>query len=551
MSTRRFFEALFGEVEQGYFYTWSLKGKNTLSYKCSEKGLNNAIASITNETENRFVGMALSQTELEQSRRVTKDTASGIVAFWCDIDTPCAAHKKAGLPKSEAQIKKFLSFLPAPSMRVKSGNGLHLYWILKEPWIFETPEEKEEAIAAIYLWAKTLTARAADCGFTIDSLSNISQVLRIPGTLNKKPDAPTARCEVEVITQKRYSLDDLSQYMIVDFSEERLIDTKDTKWDYEIHQEASAPQEMLDISIENDSAFERTWKKKNIKLPSQSEHDMSIATILWAHGWAPQFIVNAVIQHRREWGAKARNQRYYYNLLLARASTSILARDTKFQQKKDEESLPVGTPPLASLKEYFGIDFTSIRKYETDPPSYRIDFKYGKKDHHINFKSLADMKSQSKFLDAIMGEINQYVIESKKAKWQKFMKELLPHCVNIDMGSNGSDDGIIASRFISYIQTKEPEYFNKETYGLHCTNPAIYNDEKDLLFVIDDFRTWIHKMYDEKFTNKQIAMVMSVRGAYNQRISISDMKRTFMIVSSHEFDIDLPDKEMVFGEVEE
>ena len=131
------------------------------------------------------------------------------------------------------------------------------------------------------------------------------------------------------------------------------------------------------------------------------------------------------------------------------------------------------------------------------------------------------------------------------------MKELLPHCINVDMGSNGSDDSIIASRFISYIQTKEPEYFNKETYGLHCTNPAIYNDEKDLLFVIDDFRTWIYKMYDEKFTNKQIAMAMSVRGSYNLRVTISEMKRTFMIVSSHEFDIDLPDKEMVFGEVEE
>ena len=80
---------------------------------------------------------------------------------------------------------------------------------------------------------------------------------------------------------------------------------------------------------------------------------------------------------------------------------------------------------------------------------------------------------------------------------------------------------------------------------------AIYNDEKDLLFVIDDFRTWIYKMYDEKFTNKQIAMAMSVRGSYNLRVTISEMKRTFMIVSSHEFDIDLPDKEMVFGEVEE
>lgn len=69
---------------------------------------------------------------------------------------------------------------PAPSAIVDSGGGYHCYWLLSEPWVLDSDERRDAARrlqAAWVLWAGSDAASKDLC-----------RVLRVPGTLNHKPE---------------------------------------------------------------------------------------------------------------------------------------------------------------------------------------------------------------------------------------------------------------------------------------------------------------------------------------------------------------------------
>lgn len=70
----------------------------------------------------------------------------GIGGLWCDIDCASDAHPKANLQQSIEEARGLLAALPlSPSAIVASGHGLHAYWLLHEPWLFECDAERQAA----------------------------------------------------------------------------------------------------------------------------------------------------------------------------------------------------------------------------------------------------------------------------------------------------------------------------------------------------------------------------------------------------------------------
>jgi hypothetical protein len=121
------------------------------------------------------------------SRRAAKSGAAAVAlkSIWVDIDV------QAGDPKyyhTEAEaLKAILLFakkvgLPDPSAIVRSGGGLHVYWISREAL---TPQEwlpYAQGLKTLLLANNVL----ADTGVTTDA----ARILRVPGTLNHKPKYP-------------------------------------------------------------------------------------------------------------------------------------------------------------------------------------------------------------------------------------------------------------------------------------------------------------------------------------------------------------------------
>jgi len=112
-----------------------------------------------------YFGVTLRQ---EGTTTATKSDLTHAVALWADVDN--VANK----PHMVAELKR----LHSPTWVVDSGNGLHVYWRLKQPFAITDPARRDllERIAS------GIAAHVKAPVGTHDS----TRILRIPGTFNNK-----------------------------------------------------------------------------------------------------------------------------------------------------------------------------------------------------------------------------------------------------------------------------------------------------------------------------------------------------------------------------
>ena len=61
-----------------------------------------------------------------------------------------------------------------------------MYWLFKEVWIFNTEEDRVAAAKLCKRMSATLRSVASKYGYDVDSVGDLTRVLRLPGTLNHK-----------------------------------------------------------------------------------------------------------------------------------------------------------------------------------------------------------------------------------------------------------------------------------------------------------------------------------------------------------------------------
>jgi hypothetical protein len=101
----------------------------------------------------------------------TKDNIIHIPALWCDVDFRYNDRKNFR--------KKLKEFQFPPSIKVFSGGGYHLYWILREPL------EKTHIFELEDINRRIATALDGD-----QNACDAARILRVPWTLNYKYDPP-------------------------------------------------------------------------------------------------------------------------------------------------------------------------------------------------------------------------------------------------------------------------------------------------------------------------------------------------------------------------
>jgi hypothetical protein len=141
-----------------------------------------------------YFGVGLRTPGLGAHERGRKVSVIMVPGFWADIDIePPAgskAHKAGGagkLPPTALDALRILEAAPgAPTVLVHSGYGLHAYWCFEEPLEVTDPGVASAFELACKAFQATLIARAASHGWHMDDTSDITRVLRIPGTMNYK-----------------------------------------------------------------------------------------------------------------------------------------------------------------------------------------------------------------------------------------------------------------------------------------------------------------------------------------------------------------------------
>lgn len=168
---------------------------------------------------------------------------------------------------------------------VLTGNGVHIWWLFKEPWIFASQEDRQSAAAFVRRWHTLLRDNASQRGWTYERLADLARVLRLPGTTNCKYPANPKPVVMHSQSDVRYNPSELADFLDdlgVSDEEgetpaarawtERFKDTPIT-----INLAARIPDDLLNRWQEKDMRFRNTWFRQRHDLHDQSQSGYDFA----------------------------------------------------------------------------------------------------------------------------------------------------------------------------------------------------------------------------------------------------------------------------------
>ncbi|MCM0759593.1 DUF927 domain-containing protein [Sporomusa sphaeroides DSM 2875] len=148
-----------------------------------------------------------------KNSKLSEPDIIGIPALWADVDIFHPAHAKPNLPQTVEEAYTLIpKFLP-PSIIVHSGHGLQFWWLLRECWMFDTPEEKNRAQDILARLQGLIRQRARDKGWHVDSTQDICRVMRLPGTLNVKIPEQPVWAQVMELSDIRYDPSEIDEIL--------------------------------------------------------------------------------------------------------------------------------------------------------------------------------------------------------------------------------------------------------------------------------------------------------------------------------------------------
>jgi hypothetical protein len=329
-----FLASLFGSKEPGErVLIWLLEGRRSAWFA----DLSKAAAYVrANAGRDVYVGVALSSADHGPSLRLKVEGGermpSSISALWADLDlTDGQQSTKARAPDEATARSAFFPEFP-PSMVVRSGGGLHAYWLFREPWLLATEDDVRQAGELAAQWNKALQRNAAMKGFQLDSVGDLPRVLRVPGSMNLKIAGHPRPVSLIEITASRYDPSEFREFLasidawLVEAPCARGIVVGKLIYD----PAAEPPADKFELLSDIEPKFLRSWNRKRSPREfydqSASAYDQSLANIAVSAAWSDQEIANLLIATRRKHGEKNLKLRDSYYATTIRKARESLAR---------------------------------------------------------------------------------------------------------------------------------------------------------------------------------------------------------------------------------
>jgi hypothetical protein len=155
--------------------------------------------------------------ERPRGRGLESDSAA-LPGVWCEFDVKGSPNGRGGVHDdgfgSVEQAADLADRVLTPTMLVRSGYGLHAYWLFYELLRLESDRARTEAKALVQAWQAQLRRLAtAEFGVSkLDSTHDLSRVFRPVGSFNSKGNVPEL-VTLEAHSGARYSLDELSAHI--------------------------------------------------------------------------------------------------------------------------------------------------------------------------------------------------------------------------------------------------------------------------------------------------------------------------------------------------
>lgn len=206
---REFLQALWPRPIDGNLTLWSNPSKSSIHLPLAafddevvveQERLNAA-------GEDVYFSLGLRADGLPPGKRGGKQDVVAIPGFAVDFDfAHPTAHKALNLP-TEADLDELLADTPDPSIVVRSGHGMHCYWVFERSWELPNPSARTQAQVAYKAFWERFEKRFSKRDWKLDNTASIERVWRIPGMINHKSGAAV---ELIHLSADRYTIDRLA-----------------------------------------------------------------------------------------------------------------------------------------------------------------------------------------------------------------------------------------------------------------------------------------------------------------------------------------------------
>ena len=257
---KKFLDTLYGNVViTQYSYIWVMRKneKSTISFNIADEAERQKMAEegirYNDEGYDVYFGVCPVAEPLPSNRRASKKDYPPTLqpAVWTDIDTEGGTHindkgKNKIYPPNFDTAKLLLPI--TASMLINSGYGLHGYFIFDEPLILNENNRIEAEIRNANL-ISIIRTKADSYTTGIDSVQDLSRVLRLPGTYNYKLGCDNSvLCQTIEINDVRYSISDLDSQI-----SKLILELPSTPISHlEINHEPKMPPSIENFNIESE-----------------------------------------------------------------------------------------------------------------------------------------------------------------------------------------------------------------------------------------------------------------------------------------------------------
>ena len=389
MTASDFLTTLWGTVPPGPVLVWTLPDKASYWYSTFDTV---DADMLRHEHRDVYTAVGLAPktgVRLTAHNRIREHQVAGIPGFWADIDVRHPVHKKESqLPPTAALALEALAELPVdPTIIVASGHGMQCWWVLEEPWRFDTPEEREQARRASQWWHSIIKDLFQHKGWTVDPTLDLSRVMRLPGTWNNKNLDDRRRVEVTGGSGERYPLprflDLVPETFTADSGRPRQKRSGDkggsapAATSLIVDPDAVPSSRRMTTLLDMDSQFRQTWENRRPDLPDQSPSasDMALAHAAVRAEWPDQEVVHLLIAFRRKHGFDLKLREDYFELTISKARASLERPGDAAGSKDDFRAVE---QPADSRKEGAGVQSDALSSPMGDEISDGSDTEIGK-----------------------------------------------------------------------------------------------------------------------------------------------------------------------------
>lgn len=521
-----FLDAGFASVPpEQHILVWTLPDKRSRWYRGGDV---ETIATDVAGLKDRdvYIAAGLSAKNNGVSRRVEAAEVSGLVGLWADVDiAESEAHKKKNLPATEADALAVLDAMGAPpTLVVHSGHGLQAWWFFTEPWIFASQEEHDAAARLSIQWFATMKVRAAVLGWTIDATHDLSRVMRVPGTTNRK-GIPVPVRVIRSGGPTYEPLDGFDDYL-ADEAAMSLLTGRRTHHVGDLVLRADAQPDILmrDAMAANLPLFNETFerKRKDLSDTSPSGYDMALARMAANVGWVDQEIVNLLIYARRHNREDLKlNREDYYKRTIARAReeqdretsmASIPERTEDLKRAETEVELGIAGPEKVQHARKALLDASSgasriavVRVDKLSSMRWVLITGAGPCRPLTTEEFFAITKVR-----AVVAEVtNYYMPPYPKGGWEKQVQAWLDCAVDVDIGIDTSDPGLCYTWINDYLQDRQT--VDDLAEAVNNSLPYLAPDGT-LLVMGPALRAWLNGAGGERISRARLGEVLRAGG---------------------------------------